>query len=261
MQELDTNPQQVEVSTDLSTSSSQKSPARRLLLLIVLVGLSIGGGVVWMQSQAKYAQAEAEAKSQLQTLGALILSGSSGEHVGSLNLSLTREQQSFDTALNLAADLRWLEVLDLTGKTVTTEQISKLTHLQGLNSLQVANTGIKDEAVAEIAKLSSLVALHASGNNLTDRALEHIANLSELKVLDVSGNQIRGDFEPLVNLKKLAWLVVKDLPLDAASLETFGALPALDRLTLNEGQVSEEQVQQLRKQRPGIRIDGLDKGE
>lgn len=239
---------------------SRQRPGRRrgILLLLVSVGLSAAGGYLWFRSQERLVAAEAAARSQIQALGGLLLSGDAGKHVGSLNLSLIRDQESFDRAMVLVSDLRWLQVLDLTETSVTAEQLSKLTHLRQLQSLHLAKTRIGDAAVAEIAKLPSLSALHASGTNLTNESLEHIGEISTLSVLDLSATKIDGDFAPLRGLKKLAWLVLRNVPIDDAAIDTLSLLPLLNRLTVEKGQITEQQWRRLRRQKQGIKVDGTD---
>lgn len=232
-----------------------------IIALVLATLLAAIGGFTWNRQQQQLAAAEAEAKSQITKLGGLALSGETRDHVGSLNLSLVTDDEKFDRAMALAADLHWLQVLDLTKRPVTAEQLAKLTVLPQLASLHLAQTPIGDEAAEVLAKFSGLSALHVSDTELTSDALSSIGKLSKLKVLDLSGTNISGGYEALGGLKELTWLVLRGVPINDAATETLAGLPALSRLSLEAGQMTDEQRRRLRNSNRGVKVDGIDPAE
>lgn len=248
------------VETPESTANS-RSRSSTVYLVLLLVGIGAVAAFLWSRQQKRLEAAEAAAKPKIQQLGGLVLSGDSGNHVGSVNLALVRSQENFDQAIKLVSDLPWLKVLDLTGNSISGEQLKQVGQLKELTSLHMANTTIDDAKAENLTGLSSLTALHAPGTPLTGKSLESIGNLSALEVLDLSDTQITGDLKPLTQLGKLEWLVLKNVPLQDESLENLSKIASLKRLSLTSGQITAQQYKTLKEQRPGLSIDGMDPEE
>lgn len=234
------------------TNPTKKSSFVWKLLLLAL--LATGAAFVWFKTQSQYTEAESAARTQLQALGGIVLSGSR-KHVGSVNLALVKDQQKFDEAITLVKDCRWLENLDLSNTPVTDEQLLGLRHLRRLTSLQLAKTNIGDKGVTGLTGLPRLSALHLSRTQLTSDGLDHLAKIGSLNILDISETKISGDLAPLRKLKKLTWLVVRELALEDGAVDTFIAMPALGRVALNSEQLSEEQQRKLKRGQPRLMID------
>lgn len=243
------------------TPETSRGHAISIYAILLLLGLVAVGLFFWLQRQKQQEAAEAAAKPKVQQLGGLVLSGKTGKHVGSVNLALVRSQENFDEALKLVSDFPRLEVLDLTGNSIRSEQLKQVCQLSELTSLHLSNTTIDDAMAVHLGKVRSLTALHLLGTSLTSESLETIGSLKQLEVLDLSDTQISGDLAPLANLSNLNWLVLKNVPIEDEALGTLSQLPALKRLTLTGGQISDQQYKNLKKQRPGLRIDGMDREE
>lgn len=249
------------ISEAAATSEASRGRGSSIYLILSLTGLVAVGLLFWLQKQKQLEAAEAAAKPKIQQLGGLVLSGSTGKHVGSVNLALVRSQENFDEAFKLVSDFPRLQVLDLTGNSISHEQLEQVSQLRELTSLQLSKTTIDDGMIVHLEKLRSLTALHLVGTSLTSESLKAIGNLSQLEVLDLSDTKIQGDLAPLANLSNLNWLVLKNLPIEDEAVDTLSQLPALKRLTLTGGQISAQQYKNLKKQRPGLRIDGMDPEE
>lgn len=136
------------------------------------------------------------------------------------------------------AKLKNLKKLKLSG-CVNDACVKKLVFLQKLKSLDLSKCHITDKALENIASLKELQELNLSGcEKITDKTLENIASLIELQELNLSGcgkitdkglsklanlNKLERlyldyckyitDLTPLLNLEKLTFLSIKDLPL------------------------------------------------
>ena len=249
------------ISEAAETPEASRGYASSIYAVLLLLGLVAVGLYFWLQQQKQREAAEAAAKPKVQQLGGLVLSGKTGKHVGSVNLALVRSQENFDEALRLVSDFPRLEVLDLTGNSISSEQLKQVCQLRELTSLHLSNTTIDDAMAVHLGKLRSLTAIHLLGTSLTSESLETIGGLRQLEVLDLSETKISGDLAPLANLSNLNWLVLKNVSLEDDALETLSKLPALKRLTLASEQISEQQYRKLKKLRPDLRIDGMDPEE
>ncbi|QDT69478.1 Leucine Rich repeats (2 copies) [Planctomycetes bacterium MalM25] len=243
---------------DGETAAAPSGSGRRTFVLLMLTILVAAlGAFGYVQSRnGQLAAREAEAKAELQKLGVFLTSSGSGEHVGNANLSLVRTPENFERAMELLADLPWLEVVALSGQQVNEEQLASLASLTKLDSLQVSNTGIGDSALAVLARFPALGSLHVNGNALTNACLDDLGSLTSLEVLDLSETDLSGDLAPLAGLTELNWLVLRGVPLDDAALATLAGLPKLKRLTLEEGQITREQYAKL-QQGSGLQVDGM----
>ena len=106
-----------------------------------------------------------------------------------------------------------------------------------------------DSGLRLLADLSNLEGLWLPWTRVSD--LTPLAGLSRLEQLALNDTQV-SDLAPLARLPKLAWLGLRGTPV--SDLTPLDGLTNLEYLQLAGTPVPREQVEALRKARPGLRI-------
>jgi len=131
-------------------------------------------------------------------------------------------------------DLAWLESLDASRTAITNDDLNVVGQLSRLNSLALGTTAIDDAGISHLENLSHLKTLNLAETGVTSAALVSIAHLKSLMILDLSGTKVKEDLEPLGQLPRLEWLVLRNVDLDGNALSALTNCPALHRLSLEE---------------------------
>lgn len=137
---------------------------------------------------------------------------------------------------NDAMDLSGLEhAVNLTGLTITYQQIKNLTPLENLtnlNYLEIYNSNL--ENISLLSKLDKLDTLYLSSNNIKD--ISPLANLTNLTDLGLSNNEIE-DISALSQLKNLQYLYLSDNKI--TDLNPLSSLKNLQFLDLSNNKVTD----------------------
>jgi hypothetical protein len=141
-------------------------------------------------------------------------------------------------------DFRRVEDIHLRSTIYDIKLIAKCTNLR---TLSLYKFPIND--ITPLANLTKLKTLDLSGTYVRD--LEPLANLTDLQILDLSRTRII-DIKPLANLINLKTL---KLSLTAVSdITPLANLTNLQTLSLINTNVNDEQVEEMKKMLPNIKI-------
>lgn len=198
---------------------------------------------------------EQEAAKRIEGLGAIVVRDAGGSHVGSVNLSTLQSRESLAEALSLLPALRHVTALDASRTPIADADLEQLASLTALNSLTLNETDVSDAGLHHLADLPRLQALYLASTGVSDKGLPTLARLGELRILDLSATKTTADLAPLVQLKQLEHLVLRELELRGNALSQLGALPNLKRLSLGNSTYADEQIDSLVEQIPGLSID------
>jgi hypothetical protein len=89
------------------------------------------------------------------------------------SLKILRIQGNFkQSELPLTAELSRLEVLAISGRWMTDDQVAAIAQLPSLKKLWLTRTNISDASIEQLAKLTSLRKLHLYETHMTSRGIE-----------------------------------------------------------------------------------------
>jgi hypothetical protein len=233
-------------------------PARsRWRAPIVIAAAVVGAAVALYVAYAQVAaqRREREAAKEIEGLGAIVVRDAAGSHVGSLNLSTLQSRESLAEVLRLLPALRHVTALDASRTPVTDADLERITGLTQLNSLALNKTAVTDAGLGHLADLLRLQALYLASTDVSDKGLPALVRLQELHILDLSATEVAADLGPLAELGQLEHLVLRELELRGDALSQLGAVPNLKRLSLEGSTYTDEQIERLLKQIPGLSID------
>ncbi len=109
-------------------------------------------------------------------------------------------------------------------------------------------------AVAHLAP--GLRSIHLSWSELTDDMLPHLAKLTRLESLQTYGNFFTDDnVQVLSSLTDLVSLCLEEETLTASAFRFARRLPRLKSLSLQDVQISDTEILQLRAALPGVHVD------
>lgn len=129
---------------------------------------------------------------------------------------------------------------------LTSDQLTEINKLSGVDTLHLAGCDLTDEHVALLSEMSWLETLDISGNPITDKSLVSIGKLTRLKKLDLSQTAIDGHL--LGELHGLSNLWRIRLTGTSVSDETVGELTQIRKLrelSLNGTEVSADGLKLL----------------
>ncbi|MFG6392638.1 MAG: leucine-rich repeat domain-containing protein [Lachnospiraceae bacterium] len=153
--------------------------------------------------------------------------------------------------MEVAASLKNLKELDLTGNTAITGGMDNLEKLKGLVCLKLGGTFINNKQCKYLEGLKSLEVLSLQSNiNITDfKSIKKLENLKELDLSATGITDIKG-IEKLKNLKKL------DLSLTfIEDISMLYKLKNLKHLVLAGSESINKQAKALKKSMPGCEIE------
>ncbi len=177
-----------------------------------------------------------------------------------------------DTGLVSVAKCKELRVLALDYLWVSAEGLGKLTELQSLSELYLANTIIDDSSVAVLLKFPQLKKLRLARTQIGDEGLVQLAKLKSIEDLDLSecsqitdaGMAALGQMQSLKRLNlwrdaisddgvkhfrgltNMEWLNVDNTQLSDLGLEAFQAMSKLTFLHLGSTGVSDAGMPKLK---------------
>ncbi len=136
--------------------------------------------------------------------------------------------------------------------------------LPHLERLTVAGMSMGDEGFAAIARLATLRELRTWHTYQTQAGHAHLARLPQLTSLMLGQRLPRGGLPPslsdaslptLAGLKTLETLKLTEARLSLGGLRALKALPKLRQLQIAESEVAEADLEALRRELPGVKIE------
>jgi beta-lactamase regulating signal transducer with metallopeptidase domain/5-hydroxyisourate hydrolase-like protein (transthyretin family) len=163
-----------------------------------------------------------------------------------------------DECLAIFGQMPGLTELSLQGNRFTDEGLK---HLAGLKKLQVLHLGLNKNPITEagirhLANLMELVALDLQWAQVTDESIADLKKLKKLHTLWLNSLAITdAGVDQLLEMKELRDLMVSGTSITERGAERLLKLPNLKTLTLPGKAISEERRNEMRQQRPGLKIN------
>jgi hypothetical protein len=172
------------------------------------------------------------------------------------NLDLSDTSVSSE-GLGVLSALPSLSTLALPRRGINENVVAKLRNLPQLRDLRFNNVPLGDDQAAELARFPLLNRLCLTGTELTDKGVQTVIDsLPELRHLCLSSTKITGTCLPhLSRLTELEDLQLDHTSIDDAAIAKLPELPRLKLLTLTGSRVSAEATEQLRRDRPGLKVE------
>ena len=191
---------------------------RGLLVLVLVIGLGLGGMILWVRSARVQRVAAAE----------ILKAGGSVTYVRGFLANPFAAQNSWAP--------RWL------GEWIGQDYFDPVT-VVGLNQVSKANTAV---VLVCVGRLTQLERLQLDGLSVGDAGLVHLEPLTGLSYLDLSGTQISdAGLVHIESLTKLSILYLGRTRVTDAGLIHLKGLTRLSELHLDGTQVSDAGLAQL----------------
>jgi hypothetical protein len=222
-----------------------------LFLTLTVVGL-IGCQKTGTGGGPDVAAQQAEALKALQDLGATVEPAEPSPEHPVVEISLSGDKVT-DDALTYVARFPKLKRLSLENTAVTGAGLAKLNGVITLERLNLSGSKrIGDEDLRRIAHLAGINSLRLNDTAVTDAGMPTVARLTGLRALELSNTAV-GDaglekLKPLIVLKEL---MINGTKVTDAGLEPLKGLPALETVYASGTGVTIAGVEKLR---PKIKV-------
>jgi hypothetical protein len=224
-------------------------------ILLVLVVVAVAGAVWWYVGLGS-AAAEAEAAKEIDALGGFVHPLRDNTPVHTIDLSKSDAQPNIDAIVELLPALGNVKTFNARGASLTDEHLETIGRLDSLTALLLHdNKKITDAGMAHLTGLDNLASLELYGTQITAKGLESVAEITSLTTLNIGATKVEGDLSELLPLTELQWLVAGDMKLSDDVAETISKLPKLSHLQIPGATISDEALAEIRKNKPGMRID------
>ena len=230
----------------------RRASSRRGLVLGVLAAVILAAAWGWTANRRL--AAENKAAQALEKLGALVVRDGSG-HVASVNLSTVPTPEALAEAVALLPALSEITSLDASRSAIKDEQMAAVAQLGSLTTLTLNETAIGDAGVAQLRPLANLQSLFLSATPVTDAGTPALASMKSLRVIDLSSTKLTGNFEPILALPQLEWLVLRDVKLADDALPRLEGSASLNRLSLEGSEYSADALAKLQQAQPSLGVD------
>ena len=139
-----------------------------------------------------------------------------------------------------------LRMIDLSSTAVSDPQLSYLSGLNGLETLDLHVTQIGDLGLAALEHLTSLRELDLSQTTVSDAGLAKLAGLKQLEVLKLAGTLVEGKgIGRLTGLTGLRELDLSGSRVDDEVLSHIGKMSGIERLRLSFTDITDNGIKQL----------------
>ncbi len=165
-----------------------------------------------------------------------------------------------DAILAKLSQLDDLSSLNMANVAVTDAQLAHLQNLKNLKSLSLNASKITDAGLNRLTELSTVQSLQIGYNDVTDAGLDAVVKITSLHVLDLSYTKITDQGLKRLNaLSNLNWLLIRGDSVTDAGVSSLSSIAALKHLTLSKDmKVSSSAVEQLKKALPQLTVDSFD---
>ncbi|CAN5549284.1 hypothetical protein BH10PLA2_BH10PLA2_18620 [soil metagenome] len=174
------------------------------------------------------------------------------------NRNHNNDRKDTDKALRAVSAFPRLERLLLTEGQATDEALKSVASLKNLEILMIVDAHqITDAGIRHLAGLRKLKGLEISNGKLGDGSLQIFGRMPQLESLGLQGNSFSDDgLKQIADLKNLQslWIGMNRQPITDAGAEHLLRLP-LKNLDLQGATLSKRFLEQLKKQRPEIRLN------
>jgi hypothetical protein len=157
-----------------------------------------------------------------------------------------KANQRFDKIEKLSAEAFKLVEIQLAGKDVRDNDLSRLVELQHLRKLNLGKTKITNEGLERLARIESLEQLYVDQTRLSDEGLAQLVALRNLRLLDLQGVPITD--AGLAHVAKLTWLkelTASDADITDAGVRSLAPLKDLEKLNLASADLTDAGVAAL----------------
>jgi len=159
------------------------------------------------------------------------------------------------TGLRYLKELPRLEYLSVVGPQVTDRSIAPIAGLTHLRGLAVGGQRVTDAGLVHLRGLASLDSLMILDTSITDKALVHLKPLTNLTHLSIQSEVMTdGAVEHLKELKSLRAIILRDTRVTPRGLQPLKMLPHLRNLGVLGTPRKGEELADLEKTLPGVRI-------
>jgi hypothetical protein len=165
-----------------------------------------------------------------------------------------------DGALAVFGKMPSIQSLSLQGNHFSDAGLKHLAGLKQLRSLWVGmgKQPITDAGARHLAGLTGLEQLDLQRSRLTTAGVAALKDLTHLRTLHINGPAAEGiddaDIQPLLGMKRLQRLSLGNTRLTAVGVGRLLTLPDLQDLSLTSPLIGAEAQEDLKKQRPGVRL-------
>ncbi len=165
-----------------------------------------------------------------------------------------------DEDISVLTQLPDLESLDLSGTMVTAKGLQQLGSLPKLNSLSLSGTLVMGIPESLAGNFPSLETLDFQNTLITDASLSALNGLDELNSVDLGGTRLTGDgLSKIKSLPKLQLLNLAGTSVSGLDHLTIERFPELSRLNLLGTRVTSSEIHDLKERMPNTEIvSGLD---
>jgi serine/threonine protein kinase len=164
-------------------------------------------------------------------------------HLESLSLSEARFAEADLAALS---QLESLERLELADTSLFDTGIALLKKFPVLKVLDVSRTRITGAALDHLRAITTLTELNLAGTHLTDRDLRTVQKMPQIMALNLAGTDVQGPgLQGLRTLKNLLILDLSGMPMRDRALRHISGLESLEVLRLTRAKVADDDLRQL----------------
>ena len=184
--------------------------------------------------------AEAKPTSWIEDAGGVAIRDSSGRITG----VDFRASWVTDSDLSRLSSLQDLATLNLSLTRITDQGMQELRNLEGIVDLDLRFAEyVTDEGIAAIKNWKHLKRLNLHGTKASDTSLDHVSAIATLEVLDVGSVMLTDvGLERLTVLPKLKRLRIGGNELGDAGLQAFRQMPGITHLDLSGRQGTDSNV-------------------
>lgn len=166
-----------------------------------------------------------------------------------------------DLGLEVLANWKGLERLDLTDSAITDKTLDVIAQLPGLQVLSLRRVGVTDQGLMKLATLQKLRAIDLRNTNIGDEGMKALAKLSSLQDAQLEKSEVTDS-----GVKELVGLPLKSFnanyctSLTNETLAVFANIPTLEQIQLDYTKINDEGMKSLQglKKLKRLRIRGCD---
>ena len=159
-----------------------------------------------------------------------------------------------DAVLRRVGRLEGVVTLELAETQVTDAGVQNLANLRELHYLDLSQTQVTDAGLQHLVGLEGLTSLYLAQTSVSDAGLQHLAGMAEMRALDLSQTEVTdAGLQRLAGLKKLWILNLSQTQVTGVGLAGLAGPGKLTHLNLSQTQVTDAGLQRV------VRLKSLEK--